>query len=309
MKPWALLLTLAATLVASSVSAAPVKTDHLQVELAPETVSAAPGSTIYVALRQKIQSGWHTYWRNPGDSGQATQITWTLPEGWKAGEPVWPAPHRFVTGPLMNYVYSDEVYLPVPISVPAGAKIGDALLKADASFLVCSDICVPESAKMELVLPVAAGAPTPNPQFGTKIAETLAAAPKADGLKASFAAKDGKLTLSITGPAVKGQKVDRAYFYPYDASLIDHSKAQMAEQGPDGLTFTLVPGFAFDEGKSPAQVQGVVSLGEGGVELTAAPGPRLAGSFGTTPPVATTFSFFTPSSFCIAASSAGAAVA
>ncbi len=177
MKSWAFLLAMVAAAVSAPAGAAPVKTDHLEVQLAPESRSAAPGATIYVALHQKIQKGWHTYWRNPGDSGQATEIKWTLPEGWKAGEPVWPAPHRFVTGPLMNYVYSDEVYLPVPISVPAGAKLGDATLKADAHFLVCSDICVPEDAKVELVLPVAKGAPQPDPAFGAKIAETLAAAP------------------------------------------------------------------------------------------------------------------------------------
>ena len=69
----------AASLAAGLAHAAPVKTQHVEAELLPQTTGAAPGSTLYVALRQKIVPGWHTYWRNPGDAGQATSITWTLP--------------------------------------------------------------------------------------------------------------------------------------------------------------------------------------------------------------------------------------
>ncbi len=90
----------ALSLLAAPVLAESVKTAHLEVELAPESTAAVPGGTTYVAIHQKIAPGWHTYWRNPGDSGQATEAEWTLPQGWKAGGVVWPTPHRFVTGPL-----------------------------------------------------------------------------------------------------------------------------------------------------------------------------------------------------------------
>jgi DsbC/DsbD-like thiol-disulfide interchange protein len=133
--------------VANAVS---VKTEHVEAELVPQTDGAAPGSTFYVALHQKITPGWHTYWRNPGDAGQATSIAWTLPASFSAGDIVWPAPERFMAGPLMNYVFSDEVYLPVAITVPADAKPGQTLtLKGAVDWLVCKDVCIPEDANLE----------------------------------------------------------------------------------------------------------------------------------------------------------------
>ena len=113
----ALLTGLAALLCARMAVAEPVasvvRTGHVTAELVPDLASIGPGGTVHVALHQTIASGWHTYWRNPGDAGQATTLAWTLPPGWRAGDIVWPAPGRFLAGPIMNYVYTGQVYLPV----------------------------------------------------------------------------------------------------------------------------------------------------------------------------------------------------
>ncbi|WP_292230752.1 protein-disulfide reductase DsbD domain-containing protein, partial [Brevundimonas sp.] len=120
--------------------------------LVPLSSWAAPGSTVVVAVRQKIAPGWHTYWRNPGDSGGPTTLDWTLPQGVKAGGITWPLPERQRLLSLINYGYSGEVYLPVTIEVPASARPGTTLpLIADALFLVCSDqMCVPVPMQLRL---------------------------------------------------------------------------------------------------------------------------------------------------------------
>ena len=142
----------------TAATASPVITKHVEAELVSASRSVAPGALITVALKQKIIPGWHTYWRNPGDAGQATSLTWTLPTGWSASDILWPAPERFVSGPLMNYVFSDQVYLPVQIQVPANAQKGRAELKATADWLVCKDVCVPEQAKLSMTINVGAAA-------------------------------------------------------------------------------------------------------------------------------------------------------
>ncbi|HUO23003.1 MAG TPA: thioredoxin family protein [Caulobacteraceae bacterium] len=281
MRLWATVLTMGLWLTAATAGAAPVRAVHLQAELAPQT-QAAPGATVYVALHQIIDSGWHTYWRNPGDSGQATTITWTVPKGWTVGDMVWPLPRKLPTGPLMDYGYTGEVYLPVPIQVPRSAKPGStAHIQASAHFLVCQDVCIPADAALTLDLPVVAGAPAPDPVFAGPVGQALAAAPREAGLTAVFAAAPDALKLAVTGPAVKGKPVADAYFFPYDGSVIDHAKHQTADRGPDGLTLVLAPGLAFQPGGQPlTKFSGVVALGGQGYVVNAAPGPLPAGAAG-----------------------------
>src|SRR5687768_17538351 len=106
----------AALMLALPARAAPVDTGHLEAELVAAAAGIGPGQTIHVALRQKIDKGWHTYWINAGDSGEATKIKWTLPAGWTAADFVWPAPRRLPVGPLVNYGYEGEVLLPVALT-------------------------------------------------------------------------------------------------------------------------------------------------------------------------------------------------
>ncbi|MDI1364802.1 MAG: protein-disulfide reductase DsbD family protein, partial [bacterium] len=274
-----------AGLLAGPVLAAPVKTGHLEAQLVAQDAAAVPGATIYVALRQKIQPGWHTYWRNPGDAGDATKIVWTLPIGWTAGDIVWPTPEKSRVGPLLDYAYTGEVLLPVPITVPLDAKPGSTVtLKAAAAFLVCEQICVPEDAVLTLDLPSVAGAPGPDPQWGAAVAKTLADAPKSAGLKAVFKRDGGVLKLAVTGAPLKGADMAGAYFYPYSGKVIDHAAEQTIERGPEGLTLGLAPGYDFTNGTPPAELSGVLALNGQAYEVTATAGEPPAGAAGLGPP-------------------------
>ncbi|WP_374573611.1 protein-disulfide reductase DsbD family protein [Phenylobacterium sp.] len=282
-----LVLALLTVLTAAPGHAAPVNTGHLSAELVPQTQGVAPGGTVYVALRQKIDKGWHTYWRNSGDSGEATQIAWTLPAGASAGDIVWAPPHRQPTGPLMNYGYTGEVLLPVAITAPAGAKPGQTIdLKADVAFLVCADICVPEDATLTLALPVTAGPPPKDPKWGAPVDAALAAAPRPAAITAAFAVQDGALKLAATGAPLSGIDAADAYFYPYSGTVIDHAKPQAIERGPQGLTLTIVPGYAFEHDQAPPTLAGVLEAGGKAYEIEAQPGPAPAGAAGLGPPPA-----------------------
>ena len=261
---------------------------HVKATLAAETDGAAPGSTLYVAVVQQIEKGWHTYWRNPGDAGEPTTVDWTLPDGWKAGDIVWPAPRRLPVGPLMNYGYEGQAILATPISVPADARVGQtAHLAAKVDMLVCADVCVPQTTDLALDVPITAGAAPVDPAWGGPIAQALALAPKPSGLAATWRLTGGTLRLAIAGPALAGRSGAGAYFFPFDPSLIDQAKPQTIDLGAQGLTIAATAGSAFKQGPQPTTVAGVVETGDGHafeVEATAGPPPPQSGGLG--PPAA-----------------------
>ena len=90
-------------------------------KLIAEQQSAKPGGAVTLALEQDIASGWHTYWLNPGDVGQATTMDWSLPAGWSAGAFQWPTPKRLPVGPFMDFGYEGKVALLTNVAVPADA--------------------------------------------------------------------------------------------------------------------------------------------------------------------------------------------
>jgi thiol:disulfide interchange protein DsbD len=250
---------------------------HVQASLVADQATVAPGGVVHVALRQVIAPGWHTYWRNPGDSGQPTTLAWTLPYGWTAGDIVWAPPKKLPLPPLMDYGYEGEVLLPVALAVSKDAVVGQAAtLKVHAEYLVCEQVCVPEDADLTITLPVAA-TPTPDPVWSGPVQVALSMSPKPVGLKAAVT-PGAPLKLSITGEALKGVNVAGAYFFPFDSSDIDHAQPQAVQQGPNGLTLSLTPGLAFKGAKPADHMDGVLSVGGKVYEVDAASGPPLAGA-------------------------------
>ena len=148
-----------------SIGASGPEAPRVLVELVSEVGAIAPGQTFWVALYQRIAPGWHTYWLNPGDSGEPPRIEWALPSGFTAGEITWPFPERIPVGPAMTYGYSGEIVLPIPVTAPAGLAPGARVtLRGQASWLVCEKTCIPEEAPIALTFPVVGGAPPPDPR-------------------------------------------------------------------------------------------------------------------------------------------------
>ena len=268
---------------AAMAQAGPQRTERIEAELVPMSAWAAPGSTAVVAVKQTIQPGWHTYWRNPGDSGGATTLSWTLPQGVKAGEIVWPLPERQRLSGLMNYGYSGEVFLPVPVEVPATARAGTSLpLTVKALFFVCSaEMCVPEELTLRLDLPVREGASPLNPRHGAAITRVLETAPRPAGIEARVVMENGALVLSAAGGPLAGRDPGPSYFFPFEGGIVDHPAAQTGAWGPQGLTLRLSPGGATRADGLTGPVAGVLATAHGAWEITAEQGAALAGTSGS----------------------------
>lgn len=138
--------------------------EQVRARLVAESLSVQPGHTLQLGVQQRIAPHWHTYWRNPGDSGLATKIAWQLPEGAKAGEIAWPLPRRFDVGGIINYGYADETTLLTTVQVPATLKAGERFqVQATVDWLVCRESCIPQQVVLALSLPVRDGPPAAGP--------------------------------------------------------------------------------------------------------------------------------------------------
>jgi thiol:disulfide interchange protein/DsbC/DsbD-like thiol-disulfide interchange protein len=256
------ILRLAATSLALFAASAGAATDsNVKARLISEVRSVTPGASLRVALEFDIREGWHTYWRNPGDSGKPTTINWSLPPGFSAGPILWTAPHRFELPPLVNFGYANHAMHVVRIEAPRDLKPGTTVeLRANASWLVCADVCIPESADVRLKLPVSA-APA---AIDNKQAPLFAAAdrdmpiPAAAVVSAKLA--DGHLLLTL-GPewGERSARIKTLEFLPYDDGMIEYAAPQTLERKSDGLELTLK---AADPAPAKGPVQGLLMVSD-----------------------------------------------
>jgi thiol:disulfide interchange protein DsbD len=150
----ALLSALLAPAIAGAASA-PVRTDHLQSRLVADATAAVPGTPLTLGLLLEHDPHWHTYWRNPGDSGLPTEIELTLPDGVVAAPIAWPHPQRFVLSDIVNFGFGGRRLLPITLTIPAGYSASTLPVRAAAKWLICEVECIPGKAEYAFELPVA----------------------------------------------------------------------------------------------------------------------------------------------------------
>jgi thiol:disulfide interchange protein DsbD len=247
-------LLLGASLAGAS-PASVVTTEQVRAELvahAPQGVQ--PGQPMWLGLAIDHQPHWHTYWKNPGDSGLPTQLQWDLPAGFTAGEIEWPTPQRLPIGPLVNYGYEGKLLLPVPLTVPAGFA-GDTLnVKLRADWLVCKEVCIPESGEFALAIPVRSSSASQAARFEA----AAAARPQpASGVRAAAdVAANGALVLRVEGlPAAwRGQPIA---IFPEAEGVIDNAAAVPVQWQQDRWE-ARIP-LSSQRSASPAQMQAVLT--------------------------------------------------
>jgi len=230
---------LAAVLAAGAARAQfplPVGQNRVQVDLLAEPSTARPGEAFDALLRMRIAPGWHTYWMNPGDSGLATSLDWRLPPGITAGPLVWPVPKRLPVGPLMNYGYEAEVLLPVRINVPADFAGPLLQVSAQADWLVCKDVCIPESAPVGFTLPVAPIAVQPDARTAPLFAAARAALPAAlAGWTIAARVTGTQLQIALRAPDGAAAPAGEVYFFNAAEGQVAHAAAQTLARHRDGL--------------------------------------------------------------------------
>lgn len=231
MSRWLVLLGLAPLLAWGN----PVSTEQVTARLVAERVEAAPGTTAELLLVLDIRPGWHTYWRNPGDSGEPPRIDWTLPEGVTVGPLGFPAPAVIPVGPLANFGYSGRALHPVTLGIPAHWPPGKPIpLRAEAHWLVCQEQCIPESAVLELSVPVAQLEGAPDPAVAGLFGEARRGLP--EGVLEGAHWVEGGAGPRLEVPLGDMPPPTSLRFFPTAWGLIEHAVDQPWERisRPDG---------------------------------------------------------------------------
>src|SRR3989441_864721 len=262
-------------LAALSVSAA-TKT---QARLILSAEAARPGETLTAGVLLKMPPGWHTYWRNSGDSGAPTKIDWQLTVGIKAGEIQWPVPEKLTVADLTTYVYHDEVLLLVPLTLADNADAGPKELKAQVSWLECERVCVPGKGEVKASLEVGA-----KSKPSSEIFLSDAWKKKLPRTDPTISAKAWWEKGSDSRPVILQVAMkDAAEFFPYASKAFELEGATEKLPADDGkVRFRKV--IKKLEGDWPAQLQGIV-LGK--KEDGQQPALELNVPIAATPPAAT----------------------
>ncbi|MEO0498083.1 MAG: protein-disulfide reductase DsbD domain-containing protein [Pseudomonadota bacterium] len=203
-------------------------------ELISESQTLVPGQTHWIALRQTIASGWHTYWENAGDAGGPTQLEWVASEQIAISPIHWPTPKIIPYQGLISHAYEDEALLLLQVKVPTETDAQSVELTARINYLVCADICIPGSGSASLQMPVAASSGPSADAAAIQKARALLPGP----IPFSVSLTGNELTIS--GAGIRPQRITQMRFLPSAPGVLDHNVDQPIQitQGAASLTLT-----------------------------------------------------------------------
>lgn len=231
-----LLLVIGCVVVPSSLRGqVRARTPQVTAEVIPAVRSVQPGTPLRVAIRLSVAPGWHTYWKNPGESGLPTTVRWTGPAGFRAGPIQWPYPERKELAGVVVHAYEGEVILLGELYPPPDLSGRDADLAARIRWGVCREVCIPQEVQLSFSLPIMDRAPRPNPRWGRVVAAAARIPRSAAGWTLRAQREEDGLFLRVTPP--EGVKLPGGplTFFPEDPLVLSAAISAVPEFARGGL--------------------------------------------------------------------------
>ena len=215
----------------------PQRVGSLEVELVSDATQVVPGETFRVGLRLRHDPHWHTYWRNPGDTGFPTSFELQGPKDTQYSDIRWPAPGRLAIGPLANYGYEGEALIYRDVTLPAGFTGREAHFQVHAEWLVCKEVCIPGEASLQLDIPVGGATVVDKAEFAS-FEDARRHAPDA-GKKPATAAwwhRGSQAMVVLPAELTQDRAPKSALFLPYFAGVVRPASPQKLVEvsGEDG---------------------------------------------------------------------------
>lgn len=235
--------------------------------VAVSNVQVRAGDTFETVVTLTPQDNWHVYWSNPGDSGMAPSVQWTLPKGVTVTGPEFPVPsvHQDESG--ITFVYSRPLSLVYRMKVAPEFKGSSIKVSGKASWLVCKSQCLPGGADLEANVSVGDEAATSPDADAVKAAvAALPLAAKKDAVTLTKSGKDVKLVWTTSRPDANFAP----WFLPAEESSFDF-KSQSWDVNSSAATAILK--LHPDASTPPKRIRGLLVWGD---PKTHNPSPKLS---------------------------------
>lgn len=220
-----------------------VRDKYVVAQLLSDQSTITAGEPFTLGLKFTIDPTWHTYWINPGETGQATKLALSLPEGFTAGDLEFPVPKRFVTDFGFNILeagfgYEGTVIHTVTVTPPADLKAGEAVtISGTANWLMCDPgTCVPGKAELSISLPV--GDAVEKSNDAASIGFYTKKLPKAVDWKTETSLDEGLLMVTMAAPADAIPEGAQLHLHPFKSKIFDQLSEPEILQEDGNVSFT-----------------------------------------------------------------------
>ena len=198
--------------------------------------AAVEGQEFDIAIRQTIREGWHTYWKNAGDSGEPLSIEWALPDGVTLSDIRYPTPMEIRYDPLVNYGFEGRPIYLQTVQVGEDFEGDEIILEGEAFWLVCQEICIPEQQNISLTLPIRNVSEPANTGIFESAKEAM---PQAVDWPSQLVKTGQVASLSVQVPQDLQNQFTDVEIYPYDWGVMTTADTAMADIRGDGtVVFT-----------------------------------------------------------------------
>ncbi len=116
-------------------------------------IETSPNKTFEISVKFSIPQGDHIYGENT-KTGLPTKINVVLPEGFALEKIEFPPTKKFEFLSIVSEGYSGNVPVKIAIKAPAKSTLSAQKLSFQASWLACSDTCVPDEKTLEAFVQV-----------------------------------------------------------------------------------------------------------------------------------------------------------
>ncbi len=192
-------------------------THFSQVRMIAATEGAAGDGTLRIGFHARLDPGWHLYWRTPGETGLPTQFDFAASKNVRDIAIDWPAPTRASLLGYNAWVYSDEVVLPMTVSVVDPTK--PVRIEAAGVYAICKDICTFHNETFVLDLPAPSTTQTPYAPLIARFDARVPSREKGGALDvARISTTADRVTLEVTSATPLGD-IDAAVEGPIELAF------------------------------------------------------------------------------------------